>query len=68
MMPGGDERLRAELSDAAEALGKIADMSIALRHGGPDPDDLNGLHDALDEAVDLAYVAHGHAQRLLYPE
>ena len=47
-------RLIAAAPEMLEALDRIADLSRALRQGGPDPMDLQGLSDALNEAVDLA--------------
>ncbi|PHR17849.1 MAG: hypothetical protein COA41_11145 [Sphingopyxis sp.] len=39
------------------ALDEIGGLSRALRVGGPDPMDLQGLSDALREAVDVAHEA-----------
>lgn len=44
-----------DLDAVRECLGKIADLSTALRHGGPAPEDLHGLSDALEEAISIAY-------------
>lgn len=40
-----------------EALDQIADLSYALRSGGPAPEDLWELSGALEEAVDIAVEA-----------
>ena len=40
-----------------EALDHIVGLSRALRVGGPDPMDLEGLSNALEEAVDTAHAA-----------
>ncbi|MBN5087663.1 hypothetical protein JY460_06040 [Stenotrophomonas maltophilia] len=47
-------RLIAAAPEMFEALDTIGGLSRALRQGGPDPMDLQGLSDALEEAVDLA--------------
>jgi len=47
-------RLIAAAPEMFEALDTIGGLSRALRLGGPDPMDLQGLSDALEEAVDLA--------------
>lgn len=44
-----------DLDAVRECLGEIADLSTALRHGGPAPEDLHGLSDALEEAISIAY-------------
>lgn len=46
------------LEQARDVLGRIADLSTALRSGGPDPMDLQDLSDALSEATDTAYDCH----------
>jgi hypothetical protein len=43
--------------DMFEALDNISGLSRALRSGGPDPMDLQGLSDALEEAISLALSA-----------
>ncbi|MDV9040936.1 hypothetical protein [Stenotrophomonas sp. RAC2] len=50
----GHARLIAAAPEMFEALDTIGGLSRALRQGGPDPMDLQGLSDALEEAVDLA--------------
>lgn len=50
-------RLITAAPDMFEALDNISGLSRALRAGGPDPMDLQGLSDALEEAVDLALTA-----------
>ncbi|MCY1368872.1 hypothetical protein D3C81_1342170 [compost metagenome] len=52
-----DARLIAAAPDMFEALDNISGLSRALRVGGPDPMDLQGLSDALEEAVSLALSA-----------
>lgn len=47
-------RLIAAAPEMFEALDTIGGLSRALRQGGPDPMDLQGLSDALEEAADLA--------------
>lgn len=47
-------RLIAAAPEMFEALDTIGGLSRALRQGGPDPMDLQGLSDALEEAIDLA--------------
>lgn len=47
-------RLIAAAPEMFEALDTIGGLSRALRQGGPDPMDLQGLSDALEEAVNLA--------------
>ena len=42
---------------AVEALDAITDLSVNLRHGGPDSMDLHGLSEALSSAIDIAYEA-----------
>lgn len=58
-----DEGMRAALLEALKphraanvsaALHEIVQLSSALRHGGPDPMDPQGLSDALERAVELA--------------
>lgn len=49
--------LVAELDALRDALDHIGGLSRALRQGGPDPMDLEGLSDALSEAVDTAHNA-----------
>jgi hypothetical protein len=44
-------------SEVLIALDDIVGLSRALRVGGPDPMDLQGLSDALSEAVDTAHAA-----------
>ncbi|MFC4526370.1 hypothetical protein ISN76_13140 [Dyella halodurans] len=48
---------RAAVAELIETLDNIGAMSRALRVGGPDPVDLEGLSDALTEAVDTANAA-----------
>lgn len=52
-----DKRLIAAAPDLLHALDTIGGLSSALRAGGPDPMDLQGLSDALSEAVDIAHAA-----------
>jgi len=54
-------RLIAAAPDMFEALDNISGLSRALRVGGPDPMDLQGLSDALEEAVSLALSAMAKA-------
>ena len=56
-----DARLIAAAPDMFEALDNISGLSRALRVGGPDPMDLQGLSDALEEAVSLALSAMAKA-------
>lgn len=51
------EALHAENERLREALDHIGGLSRALRVGGPDPMDLEGLSNALEEAVDTARAA-----------
>lgn len=44
-----------DLGVVRECLGGIADLSVALRQGGPAPEDLDELSDALSEATSKAY-------------
>ncbi len=53
------------LEQARDVLGRIADLSTALRSGGPDPMDLQDLSDALNEATDTAYDCHTSAGEAL---
>ncbi len=46
-----------EVQRLREALDHIIGLSRALRVGGPDPMDLEGLSNALEEAVDTAHAA-----------
>ena len=39
------------------ALEEIVGLTVALRSGGPDPMDLNGLSEALEHATNLAHDA-----------
>ena len=50
-------RLIAAAPELLKALDNIGGLSRALRAGGPDPMDLQGLSDALEEAVDMAHAA-----------
>lgn len=47
----------AELVKSLEALDRITELSRALRQGGPAPEDLQELSDALEEAVAIAHDA-----------
>lgn len=47
--------LKARIEELEDACDEIAQKSTALRSGGPDPMDLMGLHDALDEATGIAF-------------
>lgn len=46
--------VRAEAAKAIKALEAIVPLSSALRVNGPDPDDLQDLHDNLDTATSIA--------------
>jgi len=48
---------QSEVQRLREALDHIGGLSRALRVGGPDPMDLEGLSNALEEAVDTAHAA-----------
>ena len=48
---------KGEVQRLREALDHIGGLSRALRVGGPDPMDLEGLSNALEEAVDTAHAA-----------
>lgn len=50
-------RLIVAAPEMLEALDNISGLSRALRVGGPDPMDLQGLSDALEEAIGLALEA-----------
>lgn len=52
-----DARLIAAAPEMFEALDNISGLSRALRSGGPDPMDLQGLSDALEEAIGIALAA-----------
>ncbi|MDH4581418.1 hypothetical protein E8F20_05950 [Pseudomonas sp. BN415] len=54
-------RLIAAAPDMFEALDNITGLSRALRVGGPDPMDLQGLSDALEEAIHIAAAAMAKA-------
>lgn len=54
--------VEAAMAELIEALDHIGGLSRALRVGGPDPTDLHGLSDALDEAVDTAHAALARVQ------
>lgn len=54
-------RLIAAAPDMFEALDNINGLSRALRAGGPDPMDLQGLSDALEQAICLAFSAMAKA-------
>ena len=54
-------KMMQAVPDMFEALDKISGMSRALRVGGPDPMDLQGLSDALEEAIGLALDAMAKA-------
>lgn len=54
-------RLIAAAPEMFEALDNISGLSRALRVGGPDPMDLQGLSDALEEAIGLALDAMAKA-------
>lgn len=56
-----DARLIAAAPDMFEALDNISGLSRALRVDGPDPMDLQGLSDALEEAINLALSAMAKA-------
>lgn len=47
-------RLIAAAPEMLEALGRIEALYSNLRHGGPAPEDLQSLSDALEEACDIA--------------
>jgi hypothetical protein len=51
------DALAAENLRLREALDNIGGLTRALRAGGPDPMDLQGLSDALEEATDTAHAA-----------
>lgn len=51
------DTLLAERDRMAIALDEIGGLCRALRQGGPDPMDLEGLSDALEQAVDTAHAA-----------
>lgn len=51
------DALAARLGAMEAALDHIGGLCRALRVGGPDPMDLEGLSDALSEAVDTAHAA-----------
>lgn len=51
------DALLAEREMLKAALDDIGGLSRALRQGGPDPMDLEGLSNALEEAVDIAHDA-----------
>ena len=55
-------RLIAAAPDMLEALDNIGGLSRALRVSGPDPMDLQGLSDALEEAVNMAHAAIAKAR------
>lgn len=57
-----DARLIAAAPEMLDALDHIGGLSRALRQGGPDPMDLQGLSDALEEAVDLANALVARAE------
>lgn len=57
-----DARLIAAAPDMFEALDNITGLSRALRVGGPDPMDLQGLSDALEEAIHIAADAMAKAR------
>lgn len=46
--------LIAAAPEMLEALGRIEALYSNLRHGGPAPEDLQSLSDALEEACDIA--------------
>lgn len=48
------DQLSAQVEGMREALDQISGLCRHMRHGGPDPMDLQELHDALDEAVTTA--------------
>lgn len=48
---------QSDVQRLREALDHIIGLSRALRVGGPDPMDLEGLSNALEEAVDTAHAA-----------
>ena len=52
-----DRQEQGEVQRLREALDHIGGLSRALRVGGPDPMDLEGLSNALEEAVDTAHAA-----------
>ena len=45
-------------------LGQIADESVALRAGGPAPEDLHSLSEALQKVISLAYQAYATAPKI----
>lgn len=49
--------LIARIRELENTLDDIGGLSSALRVGGPDPMDLQGLSDALEEAIDMAHGA-----------
>ena len=49
-----NSRLIKAAPEMFEALDNITGLSRALRVGGPDPMDLQGLSDALEEAIHIA--------------
>ena len=52
-----DADLIAGAAEMFKALDQIGGLSRALRSGGPAPEDLEELSDALSEAVDTAHAA-----------
>ena len=49
-----NQHLRAALKQAGLLFERIADGEYARRHGGPDPSDLEGLDEALADAIETA--------------
>lgn len=49
-----DARLIAAAPEMLEALGRIEALHCNLRYGGPAPEDLQSLSDALEEACNTA--------------
>lgn len=57
-----DAHLIAAAPDLYAALEEICDQSVALRQGGPAPEDLQRLSEALEYAVDIAVSALAKAR------
>lgn len=46
-----------EAQQMLSVLDDIGGLTLALRSGGPAPEDLEGLSNALEEAIDMAHTA-----------
>lgn len=53
----GSDKLISAAPEMLKALGRIEALYSNLRHGGPAPEDLQSLSDALEEACDIAHDA-----------